>query len=253
MKSVISSKRIVLVGIGLVAALALATGCSQLGAAPAAGSPAMANTITVSGSGEASGVPDTAYVMLGVSVVDSNVGQAVADANATMQQIMDAMKEMGIAEADMQTVGYSVWPEDKYDPQTGQPTGERIYHVDTNLQVKVRDMARTGEIIDAGLNAGANSVGGLSFGIEDTAELEAQARTSAIEDARARAQQLAEAIGVQLGEPIVVVEGVSSDYYPFYPVERAAMEGLGGGGGAPAISPGQQTVSLQVTVTFSTK
>lgn len=206
------------------------------------------NTITVSGIGDANGTPDVAYVMLGVSVVNTDVGQAVTDSNTAMQQIKDAILALGVAEADLQTTNFNVWPEDRYD-QTGQSTGERVYHVDSSLNVTVRDLAQTSQVIEAGLNAGANSVGGLSFGIDDTTALEAQARTAAIENARSRAQQLAETLGVELGEPIIVSEtyGASPVYFP---AERGA--GMGGAG-APPISAGQLSVSVQVQVTFSTR
>ncbi len=227
----------------------IASGCSSL-AAPAAGGYPPSNSITVTGSGQANGTPDIAYVMLGVNVTNADVGRAVDESNRTMQAITDAATGLGIAAEDIQTLGFNVWPEDRYDPSTGQPTGERVYHVDSSLQVKVRDLASVGEVIQTALNAGANSIGGLTFGIEDTAALEAEARTKAIEDARARAGQLAEAIGVTLGDPIIVTE-YTGGYYPAY--EAAAGGFGGGGGGVPPISPGQLTVTVQVNVTFKTQ
>lgn len=243
----------------MLATLALVTSCAGItgggGPLPAqsaqpqgTGAGYIANTIAVSGYGEASGAPDIATITLGVSVTDPDVGEAVTRSNEVMQAVQDALTEAGIAAADMQTVGFSVWPEDRYDPQTGQPTGERVYHVDNQLSIKVRDLGQTGSVIEVGLDAGANTVYGLSFGVEDTSALEAEARTKAVEDARGRAQELAEALGVTLGDPISVMEG-----YGAYPpvVYGAAADGLGGGGGAPPISPGQLTTSMNVTVVYS--
>lgn len=209
------------------------------------------NSITVSGTGDAFGRPDVAFVQLGVSSTNENVGDAVNANNATMQAITEALTGLGIAAEDIQTTNFNVWPEDRYNPETGQPTGERVYHVDSSVQVKVHNLDMTSQVIEAGLNAGANSVGGLSFGIEDTDALEAQARTSALDDARAKASQLAEAMGVQLGDAIIVSEVVGGYLPPVMYDAAAAERGVGGGAGAPPISPGQQSVSVTVYVTFA--
>jgi uncharacterized protein YggE len=246
------------IGLAILAILALLSSCagtSQGGGGtpvtPAPNTGFLPNSISVSGFGEASGAPDVAYVMLGVNVVNADVGRAVSEGNERMQAVHDAMLAAGIAEEDLQTVGYNVYPEDRYDPQTGTPTGERIYHVDQSLNVKVRDLAKVGEIVSAGLDAGANMVAGLSFAIDDMDALEAEARTDAVENARARAQQLAGALGVTLGDAIYVTEG--GGYIPpvYYP-----QTGFGMGGGMDAampapVSPGQLTVSISVSVVFA--
>lgn len=245
-------------GLGMLAIVALATSCAGVagGGSPVAQVPTgpnyIPNSISVSGVGDANGTPDIAYVSLGVNVVNKDVGVAVSEAAERMQALMDAMKQAGIAEEDMQTVGFNVWPEDKYDPQSGQPTGDRVYHVDNMLSIKVRDLATTGSVIEAGLNAGANTVAGLSFSVDDTTALEAEARREAVENARARAQQLAEALGVTLGQPIMAIDGGGGFPQPVY------AAGMGGGMGmdsaaaaAPAITPGQLTVSSTVTIVFA--
>lgn len=252
-KQLISWKVIGPVGLALMGILALATSCAGGGPVTGGGVPSsstggyVVNSITVTGVGEASGSPDVAYVDLGVDVSNSDLGKAIAQANQAMESIMDAMKQMGVADEDMQTTNFNVWPEDRYDPQTGQPTGERIYHVQNTLHVTVRDIAKVGEVLDAGLEAGANNVYGLYFGVDDTSKLEAKARTEAVADARDRAEQLAEALGVKLGDPIIISEGYGSG--PIL-VERVPVEG-GGGGGAPPISGGQYTISMGITVTFA--
>ncbi len=250
-----------LVGLGVAIAMALVTGCAAIAGGGGGGVPVptpqpgagyLPNTISVSGYGEATGAPDIAYVMLGVNVVDPDVGDAVVKAGQAMQRVQEAMEQAGVAPEDIQTVNYSVWPEDRYDPQTGQPTGERVYHVDNMLNIKVRDLDQVGEIIEAGLSAGANAVNGLSFGVEDTKALEEEARREAVSDARARAEQIAETLGVKLGAPVMVTEGYGSFPIPtYYPMVAADAMGVGGGGAAAPISPGQLTVSMGVSVVFS--
>lgn len=204
------------------------------------------NSITVSGAGQASGAPDVAYINLGVDTVNSNISEAVSQANATMQALIEAIQETGVALEDIQTVSFNVYPEDRFDPQTGASTGERNYRVNNMLNVTVRDISQVSDVIQAGLNAGATSVNSLSFGIADTTELEQEARVKAVENTRNRAQNLAEALGVTLGEPIIVNESFGGVPGPVF---DAAMAGLGGAG--PQITPGQLNVNVNVTVTYS--
>ncbi|HEX2908969.1 MAG TPA: SIMPL domain-containing protein [Phototrophicaceae bacterium] len=204
------------------------------------------NSITVSGSGQAGGAPDVAYVNLGVDTTSANVSDAVNAANDTMAAIIAALQEVGVAAADIQTVSFNVYPQDVFNPQTGGPTGERNYNVSNQLSVTVRDINQVSDVIQAGLNAGATSVNSLSFGVADPTDLEQEARVNAIADARQRAERLAEALGVTLGSPIIVVENLGGGtVQPMY--DRVASGGVGG----PQIAPGQLNVNVQVTVTFS--
>jgi uncharacterized protein YggE len=205
------------------------------------------NSISVSGSGDATGTPDVAYINLGVDTVDADVGKAVENANTEIAAVIAAITDTGIDPKDVQTTNFNVYPEDKYD-QNGQATGERVYHVQNLLNVTVRDISKVSTVIDAGLGAGADSINGLNFGIADTTALEQEARLKAVEDARTRAGQLADAFGVTLGDPIIVSEVTGGSFQP--PIPFAAQAGLGGGGG-PQINPGQLQVNVQVTVTFA--
>jgi uncharacterized protein YggE len=102
-----------------------------------------------------------------------------------------------------------------------------------------------------GLDAGANNVFGISFAIEDTAALEAEARSEAIVDVKERAEQIAQGLGMSLGEPISVGEGVAGAPGPVYSYGlKGEAFGLGGGGGGAAISPGQTTIVMQVNVIY---
>jgi uncharacterized protein YggE len=237
-----------LLGLALIGVLLLATGCGRGLAAPApANGYSPTNTITVSGMGDASGTPNVVYIQLGVNITDPNVGEAVSNTNETMNAVKEALLQKGVAEQDIQMTSFNVWPEERYDPATGSPTGERIYHVDSTFSITVRDVSQAGAVIEAALAAGANNVYGLSYGIDDTTALEEEARTQALADAKARAEQLAKGLGVTLGEPIMASESYGGGAVPMY--EMAA--GLGGGGGAPPVSPGQLTVSVSVNVTYS--
>lgn len=220
----------------------------SVAAGPAGAQDVSTRTINVSGSGQAYGTPDTAYVNLGVDIADADIGKALENANQTMNAITKALTDAGVDAKDIQTVNFNVYPEDKYDPQTGQATGERVYHVQNSVNVTVRDISKVGGVMQAGLGAGANTLNGLSFGISDMKTLEAEARKAAVADARDRAEQLAAAFGVQVGEVVSVSETFGSVPL-FADFKLAQNEGFGGA--APSVSPGQLSVSVQVNVTFA--
>lgn len=231
--------------IGVVAVLVGLVILVLTGTASAQNAPA--NSITVDGFGQAFGAPDVAYLQLGVQVTDTDVTAAFNRANELMTAVISALTEQGIAPNDIQTTGLYMYPETAYDPQTGAPTDRITYRVGNSVDVTIRDVSKIGEVVSAGVNAGANNINSLNFGIADAAALEREARTAAVADAKDRAAQLAEALGLTLGDPIIVVESFTSSDPPVL-YERA--QAMGGSGNVP-IQQGQLNVNIQVTVTFS--
>jgi uncharacterized protein YggE len=231
----------------LVLIAGLLSSCSAIGLTPGSYGGTLVDTISVTGVGEAFGRPDISTVQVGVSVSNPDVGDAVAESNSRMEAITAALVEMGVAAGDIQSTNFSVWPEDRYDPQTGQPTGERVYHVDSTVIAKIRDIDRAGEAIEVALDAGANNVYGLGFSIDDTAALEAEARGLAIEDAHERAEQLAQQFGVGLGEVVTINEAAYGPPMTYSP----AVGGMGGAEGAPPISEGTLALNVTVNVTYA--
>jgi len=186
-------------------------------------------TISVSGSGTASAAPDVAYVQLGVETINTNAATAVSENTKKMQAVMAALAEAGIAESDIQTVGYSMWIEQIYD-KDGQPTNEVRYHVSNQIRITVHDLDTTGNVLQVALEAGANTVGGVTFAVEDTTALQEQARNAAIANAQAKAEQLANGFGVKLGALH------SASEFSAVPVPAPAYDmaaGVGGGIHAP--------------------
>ena len=226
-----------------LAALALA-GCAVIPAARETEG-AYFDTVSVTGQGEAFGKPDMATISFGYSTADEVVSSALERANMTIEGITRVLVQLGVAEVDIQTTNFSVWPEDQYDPQTGMATGIRLFRVENQLRVIVRDLSQVPAVIQSALDQGASNVYGLTFGIDDTVAIAAQARTAAIADARSRAEQLARELGAELGDARVASESVGGGAYP------AADYAFGiGGGGGPPISEGQLAVTVQVNVTF---
>ncbi len=202
-------------------------------------------TITVNGVGSASGAPDLANIQLGVDVVDTNPGTAYENANTQIETIRGALNELDIANGDIQTSSFNLYWSEQFNRETGMPTGEREYHAQHSLNVTVREIDRAGEVINTAVNAGANSIYGLTFGIANDDAMTNEARLAALDDARARAEQIAGALDVELGEVVNIAEGVS-----FVPVMQNGIGGLGGGADSAPIAEGMLSVEVQVTVTY---
>ncbi len=239
-------KTIIFVSVIALAALAV-SGCLPA-ASPSNTCCEQEHVISVSGQGEATAAPDVAYVSLGIETSSGDLQNAVDEANGIMEDIQSAMADLDIEEKDIQTQNFNVWIEEPYNDR-GEPTGQRMYHVDNMLRITVHEIGKAGDVIGAGLDAGANEVQSLSFGIEDTSELEAEARAAAVADAKDRAEQLADGLGVTLGEPLSVSDSYSSgspmyrQAYAFDMMEAASV--------APPISEGEMTVSVSVSVTYT--
>lgn len=205
------------------------------------------NTITVSGYGTAYGEPDVVYLELGVEIVQADLAAAFTEASNTMNAVIQALRDLEIADEDIQTTGVNVFPEDRFNPQDPTAASERVYRVRNTVRVTLRDVTQIESVISAGLEAGANTIYNLSFGIEDTSALEQEARAAAVEDARARAQNLAETLGVTVGRPVIISETFGGGYPP-QPFGRGGAVNLDM---ATLVSPGQLSVSVLVQITFA--
>lgn len=199
-------------------------------------------TITVPGYGAAFGAPDVAYLTLGIEVRNADVNTALAEADSGIAAIIEGLRALDIPAADMQTLDFSVWAEESYGPEGPSLDAPSFYRVTNMLRVTLRDTTLVQSALDAAVSAGANRIHGITFGIDNPATLESDARLDALADAQDRAQQIADALGVTLGEPIAVSEGGAE-----MPYMMDAARALGGGG---SIQEGQLSVSVQVQVAY---
>jgi len=201
--------------------------------------------ISVTGIGEVDVVPDLAILNLGVLVQMDSLSQAQAQASASMNSIMSALAGYSIAESDIQTAAYSI------EPLWNWKDGEYIfsgYKVVNNISIKLRNMDKIGEVIDASVAAGGEyvMVSGISFTVDDPKSYYAQARTAAMADAKEKATQLAKSAGVKVGVPISIIE---SNYYE----ARESNTFLVGtaDGASTSISPGELTITISVNVVYT--
>lgn len=203
--------------------------------------------VTVVGVGTAYGEPDQATVTVGVETFAPTVSEATAQNQETLAAVMAALDEAGIAREDIQTTNYSLYAEQIYGDKG--PEGIAGYRVSNQVNVKIRDISKVGDVLAAVTEAGANAIYGVNFAVADPAALEQQARAAAMADAAERAASLAELGEVSLGDIRLISEVVSQPIMP-----------LGGGGyameqavSAPGIAPGQLSFQVQVQVTYGIK
>lgn len=198
------------------------------------------------GTGMASAEPEVAEVTLGVELRGDDPAALVNDGAETIDDIIAAAQELGVAEDDILTIGYNLWVETVYDPERGVPTGEVIYHLSHFIKLTQRDLSQVGQLLSASANAGANTISGVNFTVEEPEVLVDEARQLALQDAQTRAEQMAEGLGIELDTPILVMEIGGGFPYP--------AGGVGGGGmaesAAPSISPGSFSVSVSVQIVY---
>ena len=144
--------------------------------------------------------PDVAVVRMGAEMRAPTVAEATADVARRSIAIIDRVKSLGVAERDITTVAYSIDPVIAPRRTEDDPTRIVAYRVVNMVQVKMRDLGAVGRILDGALTAGANTIAGLQFTVDDPSRPEAEARALAVKAAASTAQQLATAAGVGLRE-----------------------------------------------------
>ena len=201
--------------------------------------------ISVSGMGEVTGTPDTVEVGLGVSVLGETVDEAATTAAEKAQALIDSLTSNGVAEEDITTTDYSIYPEYDYSSNEERLIG---YRVSNTVKAKIRDIDSTGAVLDAATVAGGDDVvvNGLSFSIEDNDELVAAAREAAWNDAMTKANQLADLSGQTLGEATTITETVSMPPIPIPYAEEAAVDRAV----ETPIEPGTSAVTITLQVQF---
>ena len=206
-------------------------------------------TITVVGEGQIRIKPDIARATIGVVATKPTVQQASAENKQAIELILAALKEQGIAAEDIQTSHFSIYTE-RNDAGGPVDESEYRYQVNNNVTVVVRNLDNLGKILDAAIEAGANNMYGVEFSLDNPDALESSARKAAMEDARAKAEELAQLAGVAVGDVIAMSEIIGANgYYAGGSFAQPAY-GLGGGGNVPA-SPGQLKMNMQIQVTYA--
>ena len=210
----------------------------------------VAQTITVSGEGEASGTPEVAMVSLSVQNEGRTAREAIDANSAAMAQVVEAMKRIGVPERGLRTSGISINPvRARQQPGESQPPPIVGYQAVNSLTVTVEPAVKAGEVIDVGIGAGANVAGGVRFAMKDDATLQKEALDMAVKSARGKADAMAAAAGLR----IVGVRTMTEEGGPGVPVVRAEAQGLAAADArqVPPVQPGELTLRTRVRVVYN--
>jgi uncharacterized protein len=239
-------KKGLLLVIGLVLVISLLLiGCETQETTGANGS--QQTGVWVSGTGKVTAVPDVAILSLGVEAQEKTVKEAQSEAAAAMTAVVAALKTNGVADKDIQTQWYNISPVMKWV----EDTNEQItigYKVSNMVTAKIRDISKAGTIIDAVAEAGGNltRINSISFTVDDPTAYYNQAREKAMQDANAKAEQMATLAGITLGKPTYISESGGYIPTPYYLKDYAE-----GGSASTPISPGELDITLTVQVGYA--
>lgn len=203
------------------------------------------DTITIEGHGKITTKPTLALVQFGIVSQASTPTAAQRDNTAKMNAVLQAMQELGIKKDDLETSGYFLSPNYDYNKSPYAIIG---YSVNQNVSIKVRDFDKIGQVLERGVALGINQINNVQFSIDDPASARDEARMKALEDARKKADALADALDVDVVRVVSFSESPTiPGPMPMYYREGAmAADAVSG----PVIQPGTQDVEMGVSVTF---
>lgn len=241
-------KTISIIGLSLIFLLAVFGLASRTGvadaSAPAQTAQPVKRQITVSGTGTVSAQPDEATINIGVQITAATLSDATKQASDAMTKVIAAIKAQGIDAKQIQTSSYSVNPINNY--KDNQPATITGYQVSNIVTVKVTKLDTVGQVLDAGMGAGANYLGGVYFDIADSTKYSSDARTAAVKDATQTATTLATAAGVKLGNIVSISEDVTNAPPPIPYARSAAADSSGVG----PVETGSLDVTSNIVMVF---
>lgn len=230
--------------IALIAALGVtAAGCTKVVTTPGGSA---ANTVTASGSGKVAAPPDLATMSFGVVRRDADASKALSAASSAAEKISAELRKQGIADDDIRTSGVNVYPQ--YE-ESGGKSVVNGFEASINVTAKVRDLEKLGTIISALSGAGADSVSGPNFEVDEDSEYRKQAIQEAVDDAKSEAEALAKAAGKQVGQVLSITTTAVNMPGPLGGESYAVMDAAK----AVPIETGTLDVAVDVTVIFELK
>lgn len=206
------------------------------------------DTFTIEGEGKVSAVPTLAQLSFGLMTEGTDVAKLQQENTQKVNTMVAAVKQLGVADKDIQTSQYSIQPRYDYRDGTTRLVG---YTVSQQVNVKMRDLSKIGEAFTRIAQMGGNQVQGPTFTIDEPSALKQDARIKALEDARKKAEALSDVLGVKIGRVVTFSESGNTNgpVMPMYR-EMAATADAMGGAAAPAIEAGSLDVHANVSVTF---
>jgi uncharacterized protein YggE len=207
-------------------------------------------TVTVSGTGMAEVTPDMAVVTLGVQSDAQTAKEAMTENSSQMEAVMNALRSAGVASTDIKTTSIQLYPRYDTTPVASQPeqptqpnrlTGFTAVNV---VELKVRNLANLGAVLDQAVTAGSNQIQGIRFDVSDPVKAVDQAREAAMRDASRKAQQLVSLANTRLGQVLTINESSR------VPVPAVAVMEMRAADSSVPVSPGTQTITVDLQVTW---
>jgi uncharacterized protein YggE len=236
---------VVAAAVAVVLAAVLVTAASGHDSASAGGPP---HIITVSSTATISTKPDEAVITLTVHTDSPDSSIALNENSRTMNDLIAAMKSLGITQRDMETTNLNVTPQ---TINRGTPDESTIYNASTSLEVKVHDFDVIGPAIQKGVQAGATSVRGVKFQVSDPVDAKKQALVAAVESARAKADALAGAAGARVTGVVQIREGGSPVAPQPYFVGHRSLAYAGAASNLTVVPPRDITTKVSISVIWN--
>ncbi len=216
------------------------------------------NTLHVSGSGEVNAEPDQVVISLGVRVTKDSAEEARQECANRTSQVIDALKEMGVTDDQVETERFSLRPDREYDRDEGRSKVVGYRAVNT-IKVTLNDTDMAADLIDTAVQNGANDVDRVTFTLQDSTreEMREEALKKAVQDAKTEAKHVAEEVGVELGSP-AKIDVTSTGYQPYRPQYSMAEEPVPTATPAPTaagpttpIQEGKVTVTADIHILYN--
>lgn len=201
---------------------------------------------TVSGEGKSSAKPDSAVVRVGVQATGQTAKTVQETMNTNINKVTDAIKKLGVADADIKTENYTVNPNIDY-AQNQRITG---YSANTTITVKMKEAEKANQVIDAGISNGATQIGGVTFEVADKAKAENEAREKAVTDAKKKAENASKVADFKLGRLV----NYSEDNYQGDVARPYALESKDMAVSNPTnLEPGTNEIKITVYLSYEIK
>lgn len=227
----------------LLAATALSAS-AQAPAPPAADSMFRANTLNLSAYGEVRTAPDMATINIGVATEARTAAEAIRLNAARMNEVISSLRNQGIAQRDIQTSSLNLNPQYAYEQN--RPPRLTGYQANNQVTIRVLDLARLGQAIDATVGAGANQINGISFALQDPQAAEDEARRKAVQALQAKAGLYAGALGSRIARLVNLTESGGYAAPPPMPMQMMRMQAAEAAGNTP-VSGGELVVRVDIT------
>lgn len=209
------------------------------------------NTITVIGKAKVTSAPDEAVLTLSVENEEADPGAALDTNSTNTQKVIDRLKTEGVEDSAIETANVNVYPIQTYDPKTGKETITG-YRAQNTVTVTLKDALKVGKVLAAAVESGATNISGPEWRLSEDSAAVTEALKKAVADARAKAEAVAGAQGVKLGDVVMMNEGgVEVPVVPVYSSVTDSAATAGGKVAEPPISAATLDIAATITVTYT--